>query len=230
MSALPPISPLPLAEGPGVRTKPHDQFVVSHGKSGIVGVFSADEPISLQRACQVVVQTSRGVEIGAVLGPASLRQARLLGAASTGSLLRQVTMDDEAQREALARQEHDVYEQCRAIQAGLNLEILDVDLLFDGRNAIIQFVGADSDGEAFAQVLEQQVHLTIRLENLAMPMPPDEQEHGCDKPDCGKEAGGCTTCSTGGGCSSCGSSKVDMRDYFGHLRAKLETQNRIPLA
>ena len=68
----------------------------------------------------------------------------------------------------------------------------------------------------------------IRLENLSLPK--EEHEHGgCDKPDCGRESGGgCSTCSTGGGCSTCGSGKTDLREYFGHLRTKMES--RIPLA
>jgi PSP1 C-terminal conserved region len=213
----------------------HDQFIVNHGKSGIVGVFTAIEALPLRRGRLVVVQTSRGVEIGAVLGPATLLQARLLGADSAGSLLRAATPEDEMLRAELALREHHLFEQCRvrAVDKGLALEILDVDFLFDGQNAIVQFLGQEADAEAFAQEVEQQFGLNIRLENLAVPTPPEEHEHGCGKPDCGREdgeGGGCTTCSTGGGCSSCGSNKVDMREYFGHLRAKMETSQRIPLA
>ena len=236
MSAMPMmISPLLLGGGPGVRAEPqaHDQFLVSHGKSGVGGVFTSSEPLALRRGCEVVVQTSRGVEIGAVLGPASLTQARLLGASSSGSLLRPVTLNDGAQRDGLTLQERDLFEasRARALESGLALEILDVDLLFDGQNAIVQFLGEEAETEAFAKSLEQQFRLTIRLENLALPIPHEEAEPGCDKPDCGRTAGGgCTTCSTGGGCSSCGTSKVDMRDYFSHLRTKMETNQRIPLA
>jgi hypothetical protein len=214
-----------------VRAEPSaDQYLVSHGKSGIVGVFTADGPLPLPRGCEVVVKTARGIEIGAVLGPATIRQARLIGASSAGTLLRQATSEDQTRQESLARTEHHLFEACRAATNDAALEVLDIDLLFDGRHAIVQFVGAEADAERLAPVLEEQFKLTIRLENLATPALPDEEEHRCDKPDCGKDAGGCTSCSTGGGCSSCGSSKVDMTAYFGHLRAKMETSNRIPLA
>jgi hypothetical protein len=208
----------------------HDQYVVSHGKSGVVGVFTAEGPLLLQRGCEVIVKTSRGIEIGTVLGPATIRQARLIGANSAGTLFRRASSEDSARREALARTEHRLFEACRASTGAAALEVLDVDLLFDGQHAIVQFVGAEADAERLAPALEEQFKLTIRLENLATPAPPAEEEHRCDKPDCGKDAGGCTSCSTGGGCSSCGSSKVDMTAYFGHLRTKMETSNRIPLA
>ena len=223
--------PLPLGEGPGVRVEPSaDQYLVSHGKSGVVGVFMADEPVPLPRGCEVVVQTARGVEIGEVLGPATIRQARLIGAGSAGTLLRRTAVADQTRRESLARLEHHLFEACRACTSDAALEVLDVDLLFDGEHAIVQFVGADADAERLAPALEEQFNLTIRLENLATPAVHEDDEHHCDKPDCGKDAGGCTSCSTGGGCSSCGTSKVDMTAYFGHLRTKMETSQRIPLA
>ena len=130
--------------------------------------------------------------------------------------------------------EERIFETSRAwaVHDGLMLEILDVDVLLDGSNAIIQFLGIDTDTEKFALALEQHFSLAIRLENLAVHEPHEEHEHGgCDKPDCGRSAGGgCSTCSTGGGCSSCGSGKTDLREYFGHLRTKMESGQRTPLA
>jgi hypothetical protein len=215
----------------------HDQFIVSHGKSGVLGVFTAAEALLLRRGQRVIVQTGRGVEIGAVLGPATLRQARLLGAASSGRLLRRADGADEARRADLALLEQQLFDAGRAWleRAALALDILDVDLLFDGQQALVQFVGNDADTEKLAHALEAQFRLTVRLENLAVPSVHEAEEHahgGCDKPDCGRTGGGggCTTCSTGGGCSSCGSSKVDLRPYFSHLRDKLEASQRIPLA
>ena len=234
LDEMPPSSsPLPLGGGPGVRA--HDQFIVSFGKIGALGVFTAAEPLMLRRGQAVIVQTSRGIEIGTVLCQATLRQVRLLGATSSGLLLRPVTADDEARRDERAEFERRIFETSRAWaeRDGLALAILDVDLMFDGAQAIVQFVGNDADAENLAQALEQYFAMAIRLENLAAPMPEQKHEHGgCDKPDCGRTAGGgCTTCSTGGGCSSCNSGKkTDLREYFGHLRTKMETSQRIPLA
>ena len=223
MSALVPIPP-------GIVPEPHDQFVVSFGKSGALGVFTSTEPMRLGRGCAVIVQTDRGVEIGAVLGPASLLQARLLGATSSGVLLRRVSPADEAMREQRADLSQQIFDTGRAWaqRDGLSLEILDVDLMFDGSQAIVQFVGDEAATEPFVFALGTHFKITVRLENLAVAK--EEHEHGgCDKPDCGRQAGGsCSTCSTGGGCSTCGSGKTDLREYFGHLRTQMES--RIPLA
>lgn len=212
----------------------HDQYVVSHGKSGAVGVFTASVPLRLERGQAVIIQSPRGMEIGAVLCPASLRQARILGAVSSGMLHRPLSREDETRRDGLCTREQAIFETSRAWarRDGLALEILDAELLFDGALAILQFVGAEADTEPFAQALQQQFGVTIHLENLAAPLPDKDEDHhgGCDKPDCGRSAGGgCSTCSTGGGCSSCGSAKIDVSDYFSHLRTKMETHKRIPL-
>lgn len=220
MSAFPPQPPV--AELEAV-----DQFLVSYGKSGAVGVFTGDDVGPLRRGTAVVIQTSRGIERGSILGPATLRQARVVGAVSSGSILRVVTEADEEQQCELKSRAESLFAASRASarDEGLALDILDVDMLFDGRTAILQFIGAETNLDVFAAALQTQFDVIIRLENLVAPMP---EEHGCGKPDCGRGAGGCTDCSSGGGCSSCGSHKVDMREYFAHLRTQME-QRRTPL-
>jgi hypothetical protein len=215
-----------------VRPDAADQFVVSFGKSGALGVFNAPMPFVLRRGDQVVVHTERGIEVGSVLCPATIRQARLLGAGAAGALLRPLGADDAARLPELRRLSQRLFDAARdgAEAHRLAVEILDVELLLDGRHAIVQFVGNEAGLDALAHGLEQAFPVEIRLENLAPPRSRADDEPRCDKPDCGRNAGGCTTCSTGGGCSSCGSARVDMRDYFAHLRDKMEKNQRRSLA
>jgi cell fate regulator YaaT (PSP1 superfamily) len=224
---------------PELLTRPHaaDQYVVSFGKGGGVGVFTAHEPMPLLRGDRVVVRSPRGIEAGSVLCAATLGQARLLGATAAGPLLRPLGTKDDALLRELRPRARQLFEAARqdAREQCLALEILDVEILLDEQQAILQFVGDEPQLDGFAQLLEQRFGLQIRLENLAQPSAPSEEaEHGgCGKPDCGRAEGGeggCTTCSTGGGCSSCASgSKVDLRDYFGHLREKMQKDQRLPL-
>src|SRR6266446_4929123 len=107
MSALLPAPVAPLADA-------DDQFVVSHGKSGVIGVFTAPEPTLLARGQSVIVQTHRGVEIGAVLGRATILQARLFGATSSGTLLRRITPEDEPRRRELAARAGQIFDTSRA--------------------------------------------------------------------------------------------------------------------
>ncbi|MBM3994229.1 MAG: hypothetical protein FJ303_08765 [Planctomycetes bacterium] len=211
----------------------HDQFVVAFGKCGALGVFASDEPLRLRRNDKVAVQTSRGLEVGTVLCRASIRQARLLGVSSSGILVRVLGDADRAHIAELSVRAQAIFtcSRDRANNLGLAIELLDVDVLLDGQHAIVQFVGDPANTEQLAHELEARFTVSIRFENLAGPRTDEHDGHGgCGKPDCGRTdgGGGCSTCETGG-CSSCGVSQPDLRDYFSHLRAKMEESNRIPL-
>lgn len=221
MSALPPQPPLAALETT-------DQFLVSHGKSGAVGVFTVADGLPLRRGTTVILQTPRGLERGTVLGPATLRQARVLGAVSSGSILRCASAADEQRHDELRQGAERFFGVAQRVaqRRELALELLDVELLFDGRLMVLQFLGNETNLDAFAQELQAATNVAVRLENLALPHADDHG--GCSKPDCGRDAGGCDSCGSGGGCSSCGSAKVDMRDYFAHLRTQME-QRRTPL-
>jgi cell fate regulator YaaT (PSP1 superfamily) len=208
------------------------EYLVSHGQSGAFGRFAAEMPMPLRRGDRVVVRGSRGLELGTVLCPTSERQQRLLSHVPCGQLLRSATDEDES----LARQRQDqgrrLADETRALVRGLAvpLEILDAEILLDGRQAIVQCLAAEqTDLAPLLAPLESQFQVAILLENLAV-VPPaaEEQEHaGCGQPGCGRTAGGgCSSCGSDGGCSSCGSGKVDMRNYFAHLRSKMEERHQ----
>ncbi len=220
MSLIPP--------GIGEAATGHDQFLVAFGKSGVVGAFALEEPTAFRRGQRVIIETDRGLEIGAIVRPATLTQARVFGTAASGRIVRLASADDEGEMRRLAERAEALFEAARGevAQAGLNLEILDIDWLLDGQTAIIQFVGKEEGTEQFAETLGQRFGITVRCENLAVPTvnEPEPESARCDKPDCGKEAGGCSTCSTGGGCSSCGSAKTDISPYFAHLRKDMEAK------
>jgi hypothetical protein len=226
MSLPPPF--VPPAQPPGAA----EQYLVSHGKSGALGVFATTQPLGLRRGTRVVVRSARGTELGTVLSPATLNQARLFAAAWSGQLVRTVGSDDDRQLAELHRLGQTIFDDARArlVAAGCDADVLDVDVLLDGRQAVLQYVGADAGLDDLAHALEQQFRLEIRLENVAQPK--DDEPHaghgGCGKPDCGQTdgGGGCSSCGTGGGCSSCGTGGVDLRQYFSHLRDQMESRRR----
>ena len=211
--------------------------LVHHGKSGGLGCFVADLPGPLPRGTAVVVASVRGLEAGKVAGPGSQRHARLLGPALAGRLLRQFTHDDGQVWLRQQRLAYDIFERASSVARKLQLPLalLDVDVLFDGSQAILQFLGAEDAGiETLAKALNGAFATGLSFENLnvAATNVAADEHGGCGKPDCGKVSGGgsCSTCSTGG-CSSCSTHKdgVDLKVYFEHLRGKMEAQQRVPL-
>jgi hypothetical protein len=206
------------------------EYLVAHGKNGAFGRFVAEGTLSLSRGDQVVVETVRGVELGEVLCPANGRHVQILHAAPPGRLLRpadpcdrQSALDARALADIIFADSRELIHSPDSV-----CEVFDVEVLLDGRRAIVQYVGNDDAASGLVGALRERHNIEVLAENLS---PPQEQHGGCGKPDCGRTGGGgCTTCGSEGGCGTCGSAKVDMRAYFAHLRGKMETSQRVPLA
>ncbi|MBX9681426.1 MAG: hypothetical protein K2X38_21945 [Gemmataceae bacterium] len=209
-----------------------DQYLVQYGKSGGLGCFLAEQPLLLPRGASVLVQTPRGQEVGIAVRPATLLQARLLGAVASGSLLRMLDASEIAPH---VRRSETLFADIRkmVVDSQQAVEVVDLDLCFGEDRAILHVVAApDVDLTSFVQSIADRFALDIRIENLAGPSPVVEvhEEHGCDKPDCGKadgESSGCSTCSSGSGCGTgCGSATVDWRSYFVGLRERMPSARR----
>ena len=210
------------------------EYLVSHGKTGVLARFLAASPEMLERGARVIVEGDRGLSFGVVLCEATERKARLLGPGPVGRLLRRADAGDEVVQQALLEREQRLFAAARRLAGDLDLaiEILDIEMALDGRHVILQYLsaaGCDPTGLVARLAADQDVE--VWLENLAAPASTEEHEHaGCGKPGCGRTAGGgCSTCGSDGGCSSCGSGHVDMRAYFAHLREKMEKDKRTPL-
>ncbi|MBM4067485.1 MAG: hypothetical protein FJ271_00865 [Planctomycetes bacterium] len=215
-------------------------YLATHGQSNHLGRFVAIEPLELKRGDRVVIETGRGLEIGTILCGASDNHVRLLRI-PPGRLVRRTTADDERTLLDTRKSSDRLFAMVRSLsdELALDVEILDVEVLLDAVT-VVQFLGAQSEAQALAAALADRHGLAVLMENLAA-MPDDPVEAGCGKPDCGQgKEGGCTSCSSGGcstggcatGCATgCGTggTRVDMRDYFAHLRGKMESR-RVPLA
>jgi cell fate regulator YaaT (PSP1 superfamily) len=205
------------------------QYLVSYGSSGEFGRFQAVPPVECSRGDQVVVQGRRGLELGVILCEATAAHARLLKDSPTGQLLRRA--DPEDRRAAASARERGqlVFQDSRrlAIDLELPLEILDVEVSLDGRQAVVQFLApAEVAIDGLASTLARRHDLYLLMHNLAAPAA--EDAGGCGEPNCGRAAGGhCSTCGSGGGCATgCGSGVApDMAAYFAHLRTKMEQRN-----
>jgi len=213
-----------------VASDARQEYLVSYGSSGGFGRFEAVPTLACNRGERVVIESRRGLEIGVILCESTDQHARLLPVDSGGRLLRLASEEDEQAFSQLRQRAHDLFRVSRSLvlELQLPLEILDVELLLDGGQAIIQHLApAECDASPLITALARDHGFSVRLENLALKTEPSEGEHGCGKPDCGRAqgSGGCASCGSGG-CSSCGGGKVDMRQYFAHLRSQMERHQR----
>ena len=115
-----------------------------------------------------------------------------------------------------------------AAELGLPLEILDVEVLLDGHQVTLFFLrAADCDERPLVSALSKKYEVLVSLRDLALPA----GASACGKPDCKQDSGGCTTCTTGGCSTGCGSKTTarEVQEYFLGLRQKMEASPRTPL-
>ena len=206
------------------------EYLVSYGTSGEFARFRSAAPAEFQRGDRVVVRTHQGLELGVVMCPAQPEHGPFLSRTALGELLRPVTELDKKQDDQVRRLGQRVFDdaQCLARQLELPLEVLDIEILLDGQQAIVHHLRqVDCDYRDLVSALSKKHDLHIRMNNLALPK---EETVGCGEPNCGQLTGGCQSCGSGG-CSTCGKGvkKEEVASHLLALRQLMEQRNRTPL-
>ncbi len=188
------------------------EYLISYGKNGEFGRFTAPEPLACRRGDALVIETNRGLELGRVIRSADPEHARLMGGGSVGRILRRPDSADLQSRERLRQRGNQLFLDARAHAARLDLpmEILDAEILLDGRQAVLHVLRwGDAQLHQLAESLSEAHGLLTMIHDLALPANKEEPEpveagHGCGSGGCGSGGCGSGGCSSGG-CGSCSS-------------------------
>jgi hypothetical protein len=208
------------------------EYLVSYGTAGDFSRFRTVAATAYQRGDRVVVRSPQGIELGVVLCPATEGHGRFLSRTALGELLRLATPEDEATAANIRARSQSLFDDAQRLVAELNLplEIIDVEILLDGRQANVQHLRRqDCDYRPLVSALSRKHDLLILMHNLALPAEVSDHALGCGKPDCGQVGGGgCSSCGSGGGCSAggCGQTarKEDVTAYLAGLRRQMESR------
>jgi cell fate regulator YaaT (PSP1 superfamily) len=184
--------------------------LVRVGALGHVGRFTAVDAVRYPRGMRVIVRTSRGLEIGEVLGPIDEAPAR---GESDGSILRGMTVEDQLLEARLEKNRHQAFEACatRIRELGLPAALVDVEHLFDGRSLYFYFLGdVPPELESVTADLAEVYDAAVQFRKFS-----DTVAEGCG-PGCGTAeavGSGCTSCAAG--CpvgSACSSGRTNSAD------------------
>ena len=216
----------------------HREYLLSYGNAGEFGRFQAAEALGCRRGDRLVVRSPRGQEIGVVLRPATAMHAHLLEDRYVGQILRCATPGDFELAERMQRRSQALFADAHRTVTDMHLplEILDAEILIDGRQAILHYLRwTDCDARALMEPLSKKYRLLITLHDLAIAAAePEPEVHGaCGSGGCG--SGGCGSCGSGG-CSTCVNHAVPTKRAVGRpgqeeqlVSAVLESSNRLPL-
>ncbi|HMF12741.1 MAG TPA: PSP1 C-terminal domain-containing protein [Gemmataceae bacterium] len=204
----------------------HD-YLLGYGKAGDFGRFYPVASLVCRRGDRAVIRTPRGVELGTVLCPTMPGHAHHLPNTSVGQLLRLASSEDEATLERQQATAQNLFDDGRnsAAELGMPLELLDAEVLFDGQRAVLYHVRwAECDLRPLVSRLSKRHDVHVEMYDLSRAV------EGCGKPDCGRGHGGCDSCASGGGCSTCGAhDPSELQAYFAGLREQMAAAKRTPL-
>jgi hypothetical protein len=197
----------------------HREYLLSYGNAGDFARFQYSDPLSCPRGARLVVRSHRGQEIGVFMRPATEAHSRLLADRFVGQILRPATEGDLHLAERMRQRSQALYGDARRLVAELLLpmEILDVEIMLDGRQAIIHYLRwTECDPRPLMDPLSREYRLLISLHDLALPAadPEPEELANCGQGSC--SSGGCGSCKSGN-CASCLSHKKMKTPIAGEL-------------
>jgi hypothetical protein len=183
------------------------EYLLCYGKAGDFGRFQAQQPVPYQRGQRLVIQSQRGEELGVVMRPAGPGHAPLLAGQYVGKILRAALDADLDWAGRLQVQSDGLFVTARqlALDQVLPVEVLDAEILLDGRQGVLYCLKPpDLELAAYMETLAVTVGLELRLRDLALPVNEDSAaaEGGCGEPNCGGGSGSCGSC-VSGACSTC---------------------------
>ena len=210
-------------------------YLVQYGLSAHIGCFRAHIAGRFVRSDRVVIRSPRGLELGTIL----CEPTRPFGTATDGELLRTISDDDESKWSLLLQESQEILNAVNDAVVDQPVQFVDAEPLLDGRTFLLHVLPwGEADISRILERLSAQLDRTLLVHDLSQLQSPTEEPEpsGCGKPGCGTESGGCSSCSTGGGCgtSSCSSGKVksaaELTGFFKQLRTQMETDaKRTPL-
>lgn len=171
----------------------------------------------------VIAQTARGLEWATILCPTSQRHTQQLDNTPIGTLRRIATSEDHQRAATIEQLEQELFTlaQRRIHEMNLPMELLDVELLFDGEHSILHHLNLDKcDPRPLVSELSKSFDVHVTLFDLTAP------QGGCGS--CGSSEGGCGSGGCGSGNCGAGSSE-ELQAYFAELRERMHNSERTTL-
>jgi cell fate regulator YaaT (PSP1 superfamily) len=160
-------------------------WIVRHGAMRFLGEFDPGDD-HFARGQDVVVRTERGLELGAVLCPATPRTVEMLAEPTNGRILRTLTPEDCATRDRIQEAEEAELDTCCKFvaQRKLQMELVDVEHLFGGERLIFYFLAEKRvDFRELVKDLARSYQTRIEMRQIGVR---DEAKLLADYGDCGK--------------------------------------------
>jgi len=162
------------------------KYLVRYGVMRHLAILSARGGTMFARGTKVIARTSRGLEVGIVLGEASQDKSDEPKAASEGQILREMTPEDTNEAEHIQASAKTEFNLCRqhVEELGLQMQLVDVEHLFGGERIIVYYLAEGRiDFRELVKRLAGEFQTRIEMRQIGVR---DEAKLLADFGDCGK--------------------------------------------
>lgn len=162
------------------------RYVVRFGAMRTLGVMSARAKDEFVRGDQVVIRTTRGLEIGQVLCEATEDALSYLDQAPSGHILRGMTPQDANEVRHLDSAKAEKIRSCRELiaQSGLPMKLVEIEQVFGGERIVVYFLSEDRiDFRDLVKSLAAQLQTRVEMRQIGVR---DEAKLLADYGDCGQ--------------------------------------------
>lgn len=163
------------------------KYVVRHGVTRMLGVFSTNRGETYSRSTRVIARTKRGLEAGEVLCEATEHAVANLKDPASGQIQRAMTHQDELELRKMHEQEQQEYKTVVAEieKLGLDMKMVDLEHVFGGERVVVYYLSENRvDFRELVRVLASEFQTRIEMKQIGVR---DEAKLLADFGDCGKE-------------------------------------------
>ena len=160
---------------------PQNLFLVRYGAMGWVDHFSAEPEDDYPHRTAVLIETSRGEEVGEILSAAGQMEKPPTAA---GTIIREFTPADQStlssQEDVTAR----VFQECQTLiqERGMPTEIIDCEQLFDQQTIVLYYLGSRMPA---LEILAQELNANYAWRIVFHPVDEAPTASGCSSGGCG---------------------------------------------
>jgi nitrite reductase/ring-hydroxylating ferredoxin subunit len=173
------------------------RLLVRFGAMGYVGRFRSTGPLDVARGHRVVVESSRGLEIGEVLWCGNADSELVENQPDSGTVVRSLTDVDIVQERLLREAVPPAFDACRQLleERRIPVELIDAEQLFDGQTIVFYFLGdAPAALADITSELAGRFAAHVQFRPFGDHVPDDCGSCGHDGAD------GCGSCASDGAC------------------------------
>jgi cell fate regulator YaaT (PSP1 superfamily) len=163
------------------------KYVVRHGVTRMLGVFSTNRGETYNRSARVIARTKRGLEAGEVLCEATEHAVANLKDPASGQIQRAMTHQDELELRKMHEQEEQEYKTVvhQIEKLGLDMKMVDLEHVFGGERVVVYYLSENRvDFRELVRILASEFQTRIEMKQIGVR---DEAKLLADFGDCGKE-------------------------------------------